>query len=680
MRSNPTTLSEHDPFDETGRNPLHALTYLEDRETEDLASLCCKRGASLEHNAQETEPTTLYLNRRPIEGSSLRWAAAKGMMCLFQDLLLLHEQNGIIIRDAVSIASHAAAFHHHIILGSLLEYQKTIPKLFLYEEILRPDRDWRAYLHLLLTSALTIMDILPLSRRLLHGISAPTARIATLELLLEEGVDPLNAPETTLPNGQRVSMGPSAVDLVLDIDDDQCFSVLALNIKSSYNEATILNAMSHSLQQCIAEDHLKCFKAVVKEFPQLINFVGELGTLTPLNMAARRPDPIYARILLEKGADVTVSNKDFSPLARAVVDGHLETADTIYEFCTDQQRQQTFGFNDVTGFTLMGRVMSVWGTRKKSQALVSAMHWIHGKGGAYPTINRKGDPIWSQILTRRPSSSAEYARLDDRMLETLFDMFPNKVNTPDSGGMFPIHWASVNGHRKAVELLLERQVDIDAETIGGERGLVPGGMTAFTMIATRIEEPPPADVERGGKVEIRRWRERAKDILQFLLSKGATVGQHPSRNDTFRSWKYLLHNTSYMTADGRDEDDEIEWKEDIWPQKLPKDDTSTKENQRNGGELIKPEAKRALQIILGGIMKREGEKLEIDEDDRENYKKYGQWLLQEVEFRREQFTKHGGLWDGCHSRELDPAWDKWHEPGARRRQDPTPMESSSGSS
>jgi hypothetical protein len=359
----------------------------------------------------------------------------------------------------------------------------------------------------------------------------------------------------------------------------------------------------------------------------------------------------------------------------------LKTADTIYDFFTDQQRQQTFGFNDVTGFTLMGRVMSVWGTRTKSQALISAMQWIHGKGGAYfAEDNKDGGPIWTQILSRRPSSTAEHARLDDRMLEILFDMFPDKLNAPDCRGMFPIHWASVNGHRKAVELLLERQADIDAETVGGQRGLVPAGMTAFTMIAVRIEKPPPADVERGGKVEIRRWRERARDVLQFLLSKGATVGQHPSRNDMFRSWQYLLHNTSYMTADGRDEDDEIEWREDIWPQKLPKDDTSSRENQVNGGELIKPEAKRALQMILGGITRRDREKFEIDEEDREVFKDYGQWLLQEVDFRREQFKTHGCLWDGCHSRDLDPAWDKWHEPGARRRQDPTPMESSSSSS
>jgi hypothetical protein len=669
-------------FDEIGCNPLHALTYLEDKDTEDLASLCCKRGASLEHNAQEFEPTTAYLYRNPIEGSPLSWAAAKGMMRLFQDLLSLHEQNGIIITDAPIIAAHAAAFYHHIVLDSLLEVQKRIPELFVYNEYPNPAQDWRVYLDGLLTVALMTTDILPLARRLLHGTTAPIAKTATLELLLEKGADPLNAPKTTLSNGQTVSRGSRTVNLTLLVDDDQGFLVLASRIKQTYNETTILDAMSGTLQECINADHLKCFKAVVKEFPRLINFIGELGKPSPLIVAASSPNPIYARILLDNGADVTVAYDNFSPLAISLVDGHLETADTIFGFCTEQQRQQIFSFDEVTGYTLMGRVMSVWGTRKKSQALISAIQWIHGKGGAHPTEDSKHDnPIWTQILRRQRSSSTAYSRLNDRMLEILFDMFPDKLDTPDGRGMFPIHCASVNGHRKAVELLLQRQVDIDAEATGGQDGQGLVGMTAFTMTAIRIERPPPKDVKDGGRVEIRQWRERLRDVLQFLISKGATVGQHPSKVDELRSWQYLLRNVSYITLDGRDEDDEVELETDIWPQKLPKDDTSSRENQLYGGELIKPELRRGLQaLLMGATMKKNRQKLEIDEEDRDSFKEYGRWLLQEVEFRREQFKKHGGLWDGCHSRELDPAWDKWHEPGARRRQDPTPRESSSGSS
>jgi hypothetical protein len=246
-----------------------------------------------------------------------------------------------------------------------------------------------------------------------------------------------------------------------------------------------------------------------------------------LNLAARRPDPIYALLILERVAIITVSHKNSSPLARAVVDGHLKTADIIYE----------------------------------TRDLISAMRWFHTKGGAhFADDDKHSDPIWSQILTRRPSSSARHVRLDNRMLETLFDMFPDKLSTPDSHGMFHIHWASINWHRGAVELLIERQLDINAETTGGK---IPADMVAFTIAVVRIEKKPPADVESGGKVEIRRWRERARDVLEFLISRGATVGQDPSKADLLRSLQYTAHNTSYVATSGRDEDDEIEWKEDI---------------------------------------------------------------------------------------------------------------------
>jgi ankyrin repeat protein len=113
------------------------------------------------------------------------------------------------------------------------------------------------------------------------------------------------------------------------------------------------------------------------------------------------------------------------------------------------------------------------------------------------------------ILRFQPSPTTEDAKWDDKMLETLFDMFQNMLDTPDSEGMFPIHWATFNGHWRALELLLLKGVAIDAEATGGFQ---PKGTTAFSMAAYKAEKGPARSVKKGGKVEIRRWQESARDI------------------------------------------------------------------------------------------------------------------------------------------------------------------------
>jgi ankyrin repeat protein len=148
------------------------------------------------------------------------------------------------------------------------------------------------------------------------------------------------------------------------------------------------------------------------------------------------------------------------------------------------------------------------------------------------------------------------------MLETLFDMFQNMLDTPDSEGMFPIHWATFNGHRRALELLLLKGVAIDAEATGGFQ---PKSTRAFSMAAYRAEKGPPPSVKKGGKVEIRRWRESAGDIPQYLLSREATVGNDPSTIDAYRSYQYTIPRVAFMTASGKYEDDEIEREQDTWP-------------------------------------------------------------------------------------------------------------------
>jgi ankyrin repeat protein len=665
-----------DLTDQRGRNALHALTFLEDAEVDGLATACYMHKASLIHHAEELEVTTVYFNRQKIEGPPIQWAVTKGMTRLTRELLLLHDKHSVPITATMDLATQAATFHHYEILKMILDQQKTTPKLFSQRARLRLDGDnWGPFLHLLLNLALTRHDTFPLSRRLLLGANFAEARIATIRLLLEEGAAPFNTSAIVFTNGQQLSSGSSVVSVLLETDDAVSLSLLLSKIRQYPNEAAYPDSFATSLQYCIIGNRTKCFKLLLEEFPEFINHVGSLKTLTPLNVAARNHDPIYARMLLEKGADPTIFHQNFSPLTRAVIDGHLQTANVIYEALSEEQRELDFGFDKVTGFTMMGRVMSVWITRTKNQGLIHAIQWIHARGGAFLVSNNiKHFPIWLQILSRRTSHSQEHIMLDDRMLEVLFDMFPKMLDTPDPLGMFPIHWASFNGHLGAIVLLLQRNVNINAEATG--HGQLKG-VTAFSAVVNRLRMNPPEDIADGGKVEIRRWRQRLEQTLHHLRSNGATIGKNPSNLDAWRSLQYTVPNCSVSGIDEQDKDDELEWKKDTWPRKLPKDKSSSKLNQLNGGELIDPLAKRAIQTLLAPLKADLQEKPQVDENDREAFKEYGKWLSQEITYRRNQLKDQGYLLDDEDTRGFQYDWYKWHEPSASAWDQQAPMSSTS---
>lgn len=307
-------------------------------------------------------------------------------------------------------------------------------------------------------------------------------------------------------------------------------------------------------------DAYRCFHVILEEYPHLTNpkpsteSDDDLSTLMPLTVAARKADGRFARQLLEKGADPTIEYNGLPPLAYAVTDGNLQTAQIIYENCSREQREKMLGYDDVTGISLMGRVMSTWHTRRRSEKLIQAIKWIAEEGGStFICSLRHQAPIWAFLLGHLPSSLPKEARLDRDMLELLFDLFPGMLNTPDSRGCCPIHLATMNGNRAAIDLLLHRGVDVNVESTGD---MIPKGTTAFSIAAQRLASSPPDDVAKGGRVEIRRWRERMNDIVELLLSKGATQGKTSTFMDTLQHLEHTMPQVQVFAKGSRDEDDE----------------------------------------------------------------------------------------------------------------------------
>lgn len=655
-------------LDGAGRGVLHALTLVEDQETEGLAQLCYRRGASLTVRAIDGEPTTIGLRGCCIEGTPIHWAAAKGMTRLFEALLLLHVDSGVIVEDAEAIVIPAAGYHHHAILAAVLEQQNKTPHLFSYREQVMPGS--LVYTQMLLGSSLTRLKTVPLSRRILHGSRFQRAQTKTMELVLNAGADPLFERCIGIELRDNAPGMHTAIASVIMVDDAFSMNILAGRIKRSHPDAAVLEALSSSLQLCMRHDSTRCFEVILDAFPLLVHSkrAGDFQMLTPLHIAATRPDPSFVRVLLERGAVATLQRDGFSPLACAVMGGNLQTADIIYDRLSELERQRDFGCNESTGLTMMGSVMRRWALGGKSQHLLRSMEWISKNGGAtfvgYVKYNR---PLWLEILAGRPSVLTEHSRLDDRMLEMWFGMFVEMLNKPDSMGFFPIHWAAFNGHCTAIELLLQKGADINAEVAAGHEVC---GSTAFDLAVKRLNSRPPQDVQSGGRVEIRRWRERLRGLVRLLLSKEAKSGSRASFSDTMQALQYTLGNTSYTDLHSVDQDDEVDWGRDLWPQKLPSDETGSERNRRDGGELINPLVKKALQSLLGALEGSSSGKKAEDSEDSEDAEmlEYGEWLSEMARFRRQQYTKYGSSFDLRTSDpkpaglpNFNPAWKKWHE-------------------
>jgi hypothetical protein len=316
--------------------------------------------------------------------------------------------------------------------------------------------------------------------------------------------------------------------------------------------------------------------------------------------------------------------------------------------------------------------MAIWRTgRNRGKGLIGAMRWLHNKGGAYFNCYKDEQrPIWEEILFRRASSSAEQASLDNLMLETLFDMFPEELHQADADGLFPIHRATMNGHRYAVESLLDRSVNINVESVGSSDRTtpVPKGLTALCIAIQRLHRKAPFDIQKGGKVEVRRWRETMKDILELLLSREATIGEHASTIDFYRSLQYTVRNVHVSTPYDLDEDDELEWGEDVWPRRLPSDETSSQAAQEQGGRLIPPMMKSAMRTLLAPITSSRQDPQELlNDEEKENFAQYKAWLLTRVELRTVAYQQRSLDWntvgrneqtDGSSS--WSPDWTRWH--------------------
>jgi hypothetical protein len=235
----------------------------------------------------------------------------------------------------------------------------------------------------------------------------------------------------------------------------------------------------------------------------------------------------------------------------------------------------------------------------------------------------------------------------------------------------------VNGHRHAVESLLDRSVKINAESVGSSDDTAPfrEGTTALSLAIQRLHTQAPSDIQKGGKVEVRRWRETMKDILEFLLSRGATVGEHPSSIDSYHSLQYEVPYVHVIISNEPDGDDELEWGEDVWPKRLPSDETSSRAAQEQCGRLISPMTKSAMRALLAPItLIRQYPQELLSDEEKESFVQYKSWLLTSAKLRTDVYRQRSHEWNTVglneqtdNSRSCSPDWMRWHTLSSARK-------------
>lgn len=569
--------------DERGAGVLHYLTFLEDDDAASLASLSHSLGAALTEQASFHSHGAFCIDGygMPEVTSPLSWALIRNMPKYFTELLRLHMKTETPVHDYSYLVVMSATFHSHKMLSPLCREAKETPELFDRYDTLGLSE---VVMELAMAMASKYMGIATITRRIRNGKNAQNAPEDTIRILLEQGVKPFDS-DFPIPSisGNSITTFVTACIKSTDLTTFECIVKAFAVVHPSDDE--IFEKLARPLRLCILYSSYECFKIIVSTFPELarksfrqVGLEESSESVTPLNLAAMNPDPRFAKALLELGADMETEYDQFTPLARALATGQVETAEAIYQYMTEVQRRRTFGVHKARGFTMTGRLISAWlGTRDKR--LLDVFDWMAEKDGLMFEGNavNHGEAAWALLLVRKPPPVVEYVDLDARMAKKLFVAFQDRIGEPDVGGMCPIHRACINGHLQMLKDLVELGADVNAELLEPKLPGYPSliGQTALDLALTRSDPNLPREIRIGGKVEIARWRRVFKEMAMFLLAHGAKNGSCSHESTQTRARFYHIPQVSLLAdeeySSKREEEPDVMGN---WPERIGPDRTS----------------------------------------------------------------------------------------------------------
>ncbi|CAH0022537.1 unnamed protein product [Clonostachys rhizophaga] len=204
-----------------------------------------------------------------------------------------------------------------------------------------------------------------------------------------------------------------------------------------------------------------------------------------------------------------------TPLALALQQHHLETADLIADTCTKDQLETLFGSDAYSGQSIFSDLVADW-LRHRGPGHIMSVEWLRGHGGEQ-LYGAQGTPVWLAMygLTRPLSLSDQI--WDRALLSSL------------------LHYMVGNGHIESVKLLRERNFDMAVSTTpdGADDGLKIGfrfvqKVTALDFVEVGLylihsSESPygsfhfPGLISQGGPVHREKWVQDLEGIRNLLV-------------------------------------------------------------------------------------------------------------------------------------------------------------------
>jgi ankyrin repeat protein len=240
---------------------------------------------------------------------------------------------------------------------------------------------------------------------------------------------------------------------------------------------------------------------LLEEAKLCVNYVDGFNRAA-LQAAALKGQTLIVKLLLEKGADVTIANREgWTPLNSASANGHVNIVPLLLEKGADVAVADNEGWTPLKSASANGHVDVV-------QLLLK-------KGADVAVADNKG---WTPLKSASANGHVDVVQL---LLEKGAD-----VAVASNEGWTPLNSASANGHIDIVQLLLEKGVDMAVASNAGWTPLNLASANGHVDIVQLL-------LEKGADVAVASnegWTPLKSasanghvDVVQLLLKKGANV-------------------------------------------------------------------------------------------------------------------------------------------------------------
>jgi ankyrin repeat protein len=296
---------------------------------------------------------------------------------------------------------------------------------------------------------------------------------------------------------------------------------------------------------------------------------------TPLNSASFSGHVKVVKLLLEKGADVTAVMTDRrTPLYSASFNGHVEVVKLLLEKGADVTAVMTDGRTPLYSASFNGHVKVVKLLLEKGADVTAAttggwtplnsasfsrhvevVKLLLEKGAKVTVITTNG---WTPLHSASFNGHVEVVKL---LLKKGADVTAAMTN-----GWMPLNSASFSGHVEVVKLLLEKGADVTAATTDGRTPLYSASFSGHVEVVKLLLEKG-AEVElkddNWGRTPLSRTAENGKEaIVKLLLAEDGVepdskdrIGRTPllyaARNGNTAIAKLLLA-TNRVDVDSKD--------------------------------------------------------------------------------------------------------------------------------